>query len=92
MWADSADSRHDSRREARHLERINASPKLQRAAHAFLLRLVAENGMDEAARVMRELEGLPALHAEASDPPDQEAHSDAPGAAGDALRASAAFT
>ena len=30
-----------------------ASPKLQRAARAFLLRLVAENGIDEAVRVLR---------------------------------------
>jgi hypothetical protein len=41
---------------------MNASPKLQRAARAFLLRLVAENGTEEAARVLRdiadELEGL----------------------------------
>ena len=33
----------------------NASPKLQRAARAFLLRLVAENGVEGAARVLREL-------------------------------------
>ena len=32
-----------------------ASPKLQRAARAFLLRQVAENGVEEAARVLREL-------------------------------------
>ena len=44
---------------------ICASLKLQRAARAFLLRLVAENGIEEAARVLRdladELERLPAL-------------------------------
>jgi len=32
-----------------------ASPKLQRAARAFLRRLVAESGTDEAARLLREL-------------------------------------
>ena len=32
-----------------------SSPKLQRAGRAFLLRLVAENGVEEAARVLREL-------------------------------------
>jgi len=41
------------------------SPKLQKAARAFLLRLVVENGIEEAARVLRdladELERLPAL-------------------------------
>ena len=41
----------------------SASPKLQRAAGAFLLRLVAENGVEGAARVLCELadeiEGLP---------------------------------
>jgi len=51
---------------------------LQRAARAFLLRLVAENGIEGAARVLRdladEIEGLPALYAQASDPPDWEAH------------------
>jgi len=43
--------------------RTNASPKLQRAARTFLLRLVAENGIEEAAATLRrladELEGLP---------------------------------
>ena len=33
----------------------NASPKLQRAARAFLLRLVAENGIEEAAATLRRL-------------------------------------
>ena len=32
-----------------------ASPKLQRAAKAFLLRLVTENRVEEAKRVLREL-------------------------------------
>ena len=45
--------------------RGKASPKLQRVARAFLLRLVAENGVEEAACAVRELadelEGLPAL-------------------------------
>jgi len=44
-----------------------ASPTLQRAASAFLLRLVAENGVEEAARVLPELadeiEALPELFA-----------------------------
>lgn len=49
---------------------MNASPKLQRAGRAFLLRLVAENGPDEAARALRslsdEVEGLSAGHPPAS--------------------------
>jgi len=73
-----ADSRHDGRRAARHAGGMNASPKLQRAARAFLLRLVAENGSDEAARALRdladELEALPELYAGDGDPPYQEAH------------------
>ena len=56
----------------------NASPKLQRAARAFLLRLVAENGIEEATRVLRELadeiEALPELYDEEGDLPDQKAH------------------
>jgi len=43
----------------------SASPKLQRAGRAFLLRLVAEHGPQAAAQVLRELadeiEGLPVL-------------------------------
>jgi len=34
---------------------MNASPKLQRAGRAFLLRLVCENGPERAARVLRDL-------------------------------------
>ena len=49
----------------------HAPPTLQRAARAFLLRLVAENGIEEAARVLRdladELEGLPALFDDVTD-------------------------
>jgi hypothetical protein len=41
---------------------MNTSPKLQKAERAFLLRLIAENGTEEAARILRdladELEGL----------------------------------
>jgi len=57
---------HDSRREARHLECMSAaSPKLQRAAKAFLLRLVTENRVEEAKRVLRELaDELECLEAE----------------------------
>ena len=55
----------------------NASPNLQRVAKAFLLRLVAENGVDEAAKALRdladELEALPELYAGDGDLPDQEA-------------------
>ena len=51
---------------------------MQRAARAFLLRLVAENGVEEAARALRELadefERLPELHDEEGDPRDREAH------------------
>jgi len=50
----------------------NASPKLQRAARAFLLRLVAENGIEETARAPRELakeiEGLPDFYDEGGRP------------------------
>ena len=57
---------------------MNASPKLQRAARTFLLRLVAENGSDEAARALRdladELEALPELYAGEGDLPDQKTH------------------
>ena len=35
---------------------MNASPRLQPAARGFLLRLVAENGIEEATRVLRELD------------------------------------
>jgi hypothetical protein len=42
------------------------------------MRLVAENGIDEAARVIRELadelEGLPELYSDEGNLPDQEAH------------------
>jgi len=45
---------------------MNTSPKMQRACRAFLLRLVAENGTDEAAQILRrladEIEGLPDLY------------------------------
>ena len=34
---------------------MNAFPKLQRAARAFLLRLAAENGVEEAAPILRRL-------------------------------------
>jgi len=57
---------------------MNRLPKLQRAARAFLLRLVAENGIEEAARVLRELadqlERLPDRYDEEGDPADHEAH------------------
>jgi len=53
-----------------------ASPKLQRAAKAFLMRLVAENGIEEAARALRELadeiEGLPKI--DDDDVVDDRAH------------------
>ena len=53
-----------------------ASPKLQRAAKAFLMRLVAENGIEEAARALRELadeiEGLPKI--DDNDVVDDRAH------------------
>ena len=49
-----------------------AAPELQRAAKAFLLRLVAENGGEEAAAILHrladELEGLPELYADEGDP------------------------
>jgi len=54
----------DCRQEAQHAGGIKlpASPKMQRAGTAFLLRLVAENGIDEAARALHEfaddIEGL----------------------------------
>ena len=55
---------------------MNASPKLQRAAKAFLMRLVAENGIEEAARALRELadeiEGLPKI--DDDDVVDDRAH------------------
>jgi hypothetical protein len=42
---------------------MNTSPKLQRACRSFLLCLVAENGTDEAARILHrladEIESLP---------------------------------
>jgi plasmid stabilization system protein ParE len=34
---------------------MEASPKLQRAGRTFLLRLVAENGPEEAARILRDI-------------------------------------
>ena len=49
---------------------MNASPKLQKAGRAFLLRLVAEYGTEAAARVLRDLAdevaNLPAIHGEES--------------------------
>ena len=79
LWAYSADSRHDSRHEARQAGCMkSALPKMQRAARAFLLRLAGENGIEEAARVLREpagkLEGLPELYADEGDPADRRAH------------------
>jgi hypothetical protein len=49
---------------------MDASPKLQKAGRAFLLRLVAENGAEEAARILRdmaeEVADLPAMLREES--------------------------
>jgi hypothetical protein len=54
--------RGDTLRGARHAGRMDTSPKLQKAGRAFLLRLVAENGPERAAQILRdladEIEGL----------------------------------
>ena len=47
--------RFSPRRPPRGAAPNRASPKLQHAAKAFVLRLVAENGLEEAARVLRDL-------------------------------------
>jgi len=67
FWAFPADSRQYGRHAARQAGRLKGSAKLQRAARALLLRLVAENGVEEAAAILRsmadELEGLPVMYA-----------------------------
>jgi hypothetical protein len=57
---------------------MNASPKLQKAGRAFLLRLVYENGPDEAANILRDLAcELEALVEEEGDRLPRPFHTDA---------------